>query len=131
MASRMRDPVSRVTAEDIDYGLLLIENGDLTVQRAGAAESSGAMAKFVSGGQAPSGGYVPCYHLRRGEFVQAPIQAAGAIIAGQRVYQAANGQVANTGTLAVGRAVEAATAQNDVIGVDLDPGILAEGSTAS
>jgi hypothetical protein len=43
--------------------------------------------------------------------------AAGAISAGATVYAAADGEVDASGTVAVGMAIDAATAANDIIGV--------------
>ena len=43
--------------------------------------------------------------------------ASGAISAGAKVYAAASGKIAATGTLQIGTALDAATANNDVIEV--------------
>lgn len=61
----------------------------------------------------------------------AKMVASEAISAGAAVYAAASGKVAATGTVRVGLALEAATANNDVIEVLRDGQLAASGSTTT
>ena len=57
--------------------------------------------------------------------------ASAAISAGAKVYAAASGKIAASGTKVIGTAIEAATANNDVIEVLPHPGVNQSSSSSS
>ena len=110
MAESCRSPISLVAkTATIKYGMLLQLNSDLTVQPV----ATNGVAQFVARADCDTAGrMVPCWPLAHSEFVQLPILATGAISAGAKCYDKADGTgtVYATGSLCIGVALEASPA---------------------
>ncbi len=125
MSQSRNSPVSFEAGEALEQYRRVCLSKDGKVYYADAAEYGiGVTEKKVA-----SGDNVSIRDYRHGGSVR--ICASAALTRGKRVYAAADGKVAATGTLVIGTAVEAASGAGSITEIYPHPGVTPQSSSSS